>query len=799
MQTFLEVQKATMLAYLNGRGSPSPVVDGPRSAVGGHGREADRAGGGHEASAPRPEPNGVWPRGSERAQPEPATSSGHASDSIIPCGSNGSTAAPNRTPEPVAPEPAPTPAAPDRAAITERLLEIVRQRTGYPLETLGLDLDVEADLGIDSIKRVEILGKLRDEFPTLRGVSDSAEVMDDLAQARTLRAIVDRMAATAAIPASQPSFPSLTQGGPEGIEPPREGPGGVEAPGTAHGAPGPTVNGPVEPGPRALRRVLEIVAAPLPRQRLGLMAGGRLLVTDDGRGVAEALTHRLQAAGVPAECWGGPDRPLDWSSPAAIESLVDRVRSRGPIAGVVHARPLGQSTAGDPGGSNWSERLAEAVKGLFLLARATAADLEAAAQAGGACLIAATAMGGRFATHAGGAGTAGRSAEGALEDFFPGHGGVAGLVKTLAREWPIVRCRAVDLDPEAPAVALAERLADEIFAGDGWAEVGYDRGRRIRLRAVPGPLRRTGAALELAPGDPVLISGGARGITARVAAELARAWKPTLLILGTTPLTVADESEETAGLTDEAEIKAALHARLRRDGRPGGPARIEAIYQSLRRSREVRANLELLRRAEATVDYAVADVRDPRALDGILDAWRARHGQPVGLIHGAGLIQDKLIRAKTPESFDRVLGTKVGGALNLLRRVDPDALRFTVLFSSIAGRFGNVGQSDYAAANEVLNKLALWLDRRWPGRVVSLIWGPWSGVGMVSQLESLLGSRGLGLIAPDVGPTLLIDELRYGRKGDVEVIQAAGLGTLEQPIAGAGDPEPAAPVMEAVP
>ena len=109
-------------------------------------------------------------------------------------------------------------------------------------------------------------------------------------------------------------------------------------------------------------------------------------------------------------------------------------------------------------------------------------------------------------------------------------------------------------------------------------------------------------------------------------------------------------------------------------------------------------------------------------------------------------------------------------------------MKFTALFSSIAGRFGNVGQSDYAAANEILNKLALWLDRRWPGRVVSLIWGPWSGVGMVSQLESHLGRQGLRMIAPDAGRTLLIDELRYGRKGDVEVIYTSGLGTLEEPL-----------------
>ncbi len=412
------------------------------------------------------------------------------------------------------------------------------------------------------------------------------------------------------------------------------------------------------------------------------------------------------------------------------------------------------------------------MKGLFLLARATAADLDSAADAGGSCLIAATAMGGRFAA-------------GAVDNdagFFPGQGGVAGLVKTLAREWPTVRCRAVDLASSDPAATMAARLADEVFAVDGWAEVGYDRGRRVRLRTVESRLARTDPAIDLEPGEPVVITGGARGITALVAAELARAWRPTLLIVGTTPEPSGTETGETVGLSSESEIKAALHARLRREGQPSGPAEIEVRYQALRRAREVRENLDILRRAGARVDYACADVRDPSALAAVLGGWRERFGDPVGLIHGAGLIKDKLIREKTLESFDRVLGTKVDGALNLIRLVRPEALKFAALFSSIAGRFGNVGQSDYAAANEVLNKLAQWLDRRWSGRLVSVIWGPWSGVGMVSQLEGHLGRRGLGMIAPEVGRSLLVDELRFGRKGDVEVIYTGGLGTLEEPL-----------------
>ena len=338
--------------------------------------------------------------------------------------------------------------------------------------------------------------------------------------------------------------------------------------------------------------------------------------------------------------------------------------------------------------------------------------------------------------------------------------------------------------PEPESESLASKLVAEVLADDGWSEVGYAGDRRVRLRAVASPLGTTSSPrIELAPGEPVIVTGGARGITATVASELARRWRPTLLLLGRSPLpSGAEEDRETARIAGAAELKAVLHARLRREGRSVSPGDLERAYQSLCRGREIRANLEAFRSAGATVDYVPVDVRDPAALGPVLDGWRRRFGEPVGLIHGAGVIQDRLIRDKTPGSFEYVLGTKIDGALNLARLLRPDSIRFAALFSSIAGRFGNIGQSDYAAANEILSKLAIWLDRRWPGRVVSMNWGPWSGVGMVSDLEGHLDGRGLGMIPPEVGRSLLFDELRLGRKGEVEVIAAGDLGTLDGPI-----------------
>ena len=254
------------------------------------------------------------------------------------------------------------------------------------------------------------------------------------------------------------------------------------------------------------------------------------------------------------------------------------------------------------------------------------------------------------------------------------------------------------------------------------------------------------------------------------------------MLLGRNPLPPDLEDREIAGIESPSELKGVLHARLRRQGRPVSPSDLERAYQSIQQAREIRRNLEAFRSSGASVEYAQVDVRDAGSLARVLDGWRGRFGEPVGLIHGAGVIKDKLIRDKAHEVFDQVLGTKLDGALNLARLLKPEAIRFAALFSSIAGRFGNAGQSDYAAANEILNKLAIWLDRRWKGRVVSMIWGPWSGVGMVTELEGHLGGRGLRMIKPEVGRSLLCDELRFGEKGTVEVIAAGELGGLADPI-----------------
>jgi NAD(P)-dependent dehydrogenase (short-subunit alcohol dehydrogenase family) len=328
---------------------------------------------------------------------------------------------------------------------------------------------------------------------------------------------------------------------------------------------------------------------------------------------------------------------------------------------------------------------------------------------------------------------------------------------------------------------LAERLLEELGNADSPVEVGYAGHSRVTWEPFAAPLKDMAASPILNGNSTVLITGGARGITAAVALELCKRFQPNVVIVGRSPLPDETEPAETACLTTAAEIKAAIIARMQREGRTVAAAAVELNYRRLMQDREIRSNLARFKRAGGKVQYCQVDVCDEPAMARLLADIDQRYGGLDGVIHGAGIIEDKLVKDKTPESFDRVFNTKAASAMILSRYLQPERLRFCVFFTSIASRYGNKGQADYAAANETLSKLALELDRRWPCRVLSVAWGPWSGVGMVAELEEHLTRRGLKLISPEEGPVFLIDELTYGHKGETEVIVAGGAEEAVRP------------------
>ncbi|OAI50217.1 hypothetical protein AYO44_17990 [Planctomycetaceae bacterium SCGC AG-212-F19] len=352
-------------------------------------------------------------------------------------------------------------------------------------------------------------------------------------------------------------------------------------------------------------------------------------------------------------------------------------------------------------------------------------------------------------------------------------GGLAGLAKTAAEEWPEVHCKAIDLaaafpDPDEAALLIAEEM---LLAGP--REVGITAHGRVGLQLVPAPLDPADWSPPLRRGDVVVISGGARGVTAETAVALARTLAPSLVLLGRSPAP-RSEPDWLVPLRDENEIKRALLARA------GGQATPREIGEQCRgwlANRDTLHTLERIRQGGGTASYRSVDVRDMSAVRQVLADVRAQLGPIKGLVHGAGVIADRRIEDKTAEQFDAVFGTKVAGLRALLAATADDDLRVLALFSSSTGRFGRAGQVDYAMANEVLNKLAQVEARRRPHcRVVALNWGPWDGGMVTPALRGVFEKEGVGLIPLAAGADLFLREIGTARERSAEVVVLAGDG-----------------------
>ena len=273
-----------------------------------------------------------------------------------------------------------------------------------------------------------------------------------------------------------------------------------------------------------------------------------------------------------------------------------------------------------------------------------------------------------------------------------------------------------------------------------------------------------------------VIPGGGFGITAEVAKDLARHFRPRLVLLDIVEM--PDNAEELADLDERGmeDLKNGLYAELRERGERVTPVLLEKEYRRYTMPRAIMRNIREMRDLGATVQFHTCDVTDHQRVREVMNDVRESFGRIDGIIHAAGLEISKLITQKPPEQFSLVFDVKVNGAYNLFETTRQDDVKAYVTFSSVAGRFGNIGQTDYSSANDLLNKYVGLLQRQGGDDVsaISTNWTGWRGVGMATR-GSLLK------IFDDAGVTLI--PLDYGRKKVREEILFSGSET-EVTIAG---------------
>ncbi len=289
------------------------------------------------------------------------------------------------------------------------------------------------------------------------------------------------------------------------------------------------------------------------------------------------------------------------------------------------------------------------------------------------------------------------------------------------------------------------------------------------------------------PSSVVLVSGGGRGITAQCVIRLAQRARCKFILLGRTEIN-QPLPEWSRGDVEEAELKRRIMGQLKDAGETPTPQKIQKMYRSMAAQREVEETLDAVRRAGGQAEYMSVDVTDGQALSEKMAGPVQRLGKVTGIIHGAGNLADKRIEKKSIQDFESVFSPKVDGLENLLHVAPATQLDFLVLFSSVVGVFGNVGQADYAIANEVLNKTALLLQRHNPNcKVISINWGPWEAGMVTPELKKAFEARGIEVIPVDAGARMLVQELMPGEEDQVQVV----VGNLPQP-----PPEPLQPELK---
>ncbi|MEH2395687.1 MAG: SDR family NAD(P)-dependent oxidoreductase [Nostoc sp.] len=368
-------------------------------------------------------------------------------------------------------------------------------------------------------------------------------------------------------------------------------------------------------------------------------------------------------------------------------------------------------------------------------------------------------------------------------DFSHIHGGLFGLTKTLNQEWQKVFCRAVDISTDIiPEIAVQSIIAELYDPNRLMLEVGYSsQGRTTIVNENYAISGNSKIKNHISQNSVFLVSGGGRGITAQCVIKLAKVFRCKFILLGRS--SVNPEPNYAKGCSDEINLKKRIIEDIYAQGEKPTPTKVNTLLKSIVQGREIRETLSKIEQFGSQVEYIRADITIGHLVPEKVAEIAKKFGRITGIIHGAGNLADKLIEHKTVQDFEAVYVPKILGLETLLSCVEINQLHHLVIFSSAAGFYGNIGQSDYAIANEILNKFAHQFRHQYPNcHVISFNWGPWDGGMVTPEVKQIFAQRNIEVIPIEVGTQMLVEELAFGDREKVQVLVGGSLANIHSSL-----------------
>ena len=627
-------------------------------------------------------------------------------------------------------------------SVKETVLKIIAEQTGYPMDMLDLDLDLEADLGIDTVKVAEMFAAIRATYDIPR--EDNLKLRDFPTLAHTIQFVHDRKPGLKKEAASSAAAPSVA-------------PASVAA---QSGPASAAIASSMDAANAIPRRI------PVPQLRpslslckptgVSLTAGSRVLVMPDQGGVGKALIGRLEKLGVQVLVIdGAPDAKF-------LAKYIEGWKAEGPIQGAYWLPALdSQPDLSVMSYAQWREATRIRAKLLFTTMQA----LDDQMGAPETFLISATRLGGLH----------GYDAAGAAD---PLGGAVTGFTKSYKREKGNATVKVVDFGQSRKTSALADLLLDETLRDPGAVEIGYRDGQRWTIGLKEQPAGEMDPALQLNRDSVFAVTGAAGSIVSAITSDLAAASGGTFYLLDLTPEPDPRNSDIARLDTDKEGLKRDIFERLKLRGERATPVMVDKEIAALERSHAALAAINAVRNSGGTAHYCSLDLMDNAAVGRVVKEIADRHGRIDVLIHAAGLEISHNIPDKKPSEFDLVFDVKSDGWFNLMSSVGSMPVGAAVVFSSVAGRFGNMGQTDYSSANDLLCKcISNFRTTRPKTRGIAIDWTAWSGIGMAARgsIPAIMKQAGIDMLPPEAGIPIVRRELTTGACGELVIGQKLGI------------------------
>jgi phosphopantetheine--protein transferase-like protein len=619
----------------------------------------------------------------------------------------------------------------DRGTMLNQLTQMFAENSGYEVSDLEPDFELEADLGIDTVKQAEIFSMIRERY------SLAKDEEFKLSEVQTLNAVVDyvigRMDPSKSTPVPVAPKPTATESSGSTIET-----------AVAQAA----ASAPIPHG-------LETGAVPMPtwdtRKAFAVAPVVTVALGQTSEAVRQLQNRRVVVAG-------------------GTEQVRKELRSQLTDAGAqVHMLEQGMEL-------HKLEALFENIGGapaddlVFIADAVETADAATIEPQVGALFTTARAFArGRRSMSGAGLLVLGNSKGvfGFGSDDPQGYlmGSLAGSVKALSKEWDGARCIIVDGQADHDAITLARAGLSE-WLSDGPIEVAYHQGGRWSLRRGESDQRQV-QQKPLVPGDVVVATGGARGVTFSILEKLAAQCSLRFVILARTE-GVEPEASPLYGKST-AEQKELAKASISVAGERVTPAAVNRWIARQEAKVEVARNLQRLRDLGSESDLLACDVSTSEAVTAVAAKISERFGQVALLIHGAGVEESKMLVDKDLDAFARIFAPKARALLNLHDAIKP---AHVLTMGSVSGRFGNGGQVDYSAANELMASLA----RHQNSRFTNLAWTAWGDVGMATRgsIRKVLESVGVELLPAELGAQIGADIALRRISGDFVVAGKLG-------------------------